>query len=257
MRPSRWKLRTIRASLPWLSGYSLSGVWRVLERSGLTLRSGRVQHYSPDPDYVQKKAVLMNCLAEAARAPQDVVFLFLDEMGYYRWPEVAPDWGQRAPRPAPLAQRQESKQKQWRVIGVMNALTGQVNYLDGYVVGRKKVIEMYHRIESVYGSQRQIYVAQDNWSIHKHPEVEAALAELPRIDPVWLPTYAPWLNPIEKLWRWLKEDVLKMHRLAGHWQVLRESVNGFLDQFAEGSERLLGYVGLRGEGKMARIIQCP
>jgi hypothetical protein len=43
-----------------------------------------------------------------------------------------------------------------------------------------------------------IYVVQDNWSIRHHAEVEAALSDLPQIEPVWLPTYAPWLNPIEK-----------------------------------------------------------
>ena len=58
---------------------------------------------------------------------------------------------------------------------------------------------------------------QDNWSIHTHADVLAALERWPRIEPVWLPTYAPWLNPIEKLWRWLRQDVLKLHRLAGDW----------------------------------------
>ncbi len=49
--PSRWTLRTLRRSLDWLEGYSLSGVHRVLSRCGLRLRSGRVQQYSPDPEY--------------------------------------------------------------------------------------------------------------------------------------------------------------------------------------------------------------
>jgi transposase len=62
---------------------------------------------------------------------------------------------------------------------------------------------------------------------------------------------APWLNPIEKLWRWLKEDVLKLHRLAGDWDALRQGVNAFLDQFANGSHALLHYVGLWSEGRIA------
>jgi transposase len=47
--------------------------------------------------------------------------------------------------------------------------------------------------------------------------VLAALARYPRIKPVWLPTYAPWLNPIEKLWRWVRQDILKMHRWVEDW----------------------------------------
>jgi transposase len=102
-----------------------------------------------------------------------------------------------------------------------------------------------------------LYVIQDNWSIHKNPEVLAALQAWPQVEPVWLPTYAPWLNPIEKLWRWLKQDVLKMHRLADNWQALRGHVRAFLEQFAHGSQRLLEYVGLFGNGQIARMIHGP
>jgi hypothetical protein len=77
-------------------------------------------------------------------------------------------------------------------------------------------------------------------------EVQAALAGLPQIEPVWLPTYAPWLNLTYKLWRWLREQVLRLHRLAGDWDALRERVNAFLSQFAEAGDELLHYVGLLG-----------
>ena len=70
-----------------------------------------------------------------------------------------------------------------------------------------------------------------------------------------MPTYAPWLNPIEKLWRFLREQVLTMHRLSGDWQALRERVNTFLEQFAEEGQSLLHYVGLLGEGKLAQALR--
>jgi transposase len=52
------------------------------------------------------------------------------------------------------------------------------------------------------------------------------------------------LNPIEKLWRWLKQDVLHLHRLSSTWQALKQLVAEFLDQFDQGSNDLLSYVGL-------------
>lgn len=255
--PSRWTLRTIRATFPWLREYTLSGVWRVLDRYDLRPRSARVQQYSPDPEYVPKVARLYQCLREAALAPEEIVFLFMDEMGYYRWPTPAADWAPAAPAPAPVAQRTGENNRQWRIIGTLNALTGRVDYLEDYIVGRKKVIAMYRHVDQVYFQAQRIYVAQDNWSIHKHEDVLNALADLPRIEPVWLPTYAPWLNPIEKLWRWLRQDVLKMHRLAADWEKLRCRVNAFLDQFAFGSQDLLHYVGLLGDGKLAQAIRGP
>ena len=251
--PSRWSLRTIRASVDWMSGYTLSGVWRILDRFGLKLRSAVVQMYSPDPHYEEKEAYLHQCLKDTAEDPRRKVFLFLDEMGYYRWPDLGPTWTEEI-FPPEKAQRGGPNNQQWRIIGALNALTGQVDYLDAYIVGRKKVIQMYHLIDDLYPYRDRIYVAQDNWSVHTHPDVLQALEELPHIEPVWLPTYAPWLNPIEKLWRWLRQAVLKMHRLADDFEELRRRVRAFLDQFWPGSKELLRYVGLLGDGKLAQTI---
>ena len=54
--------------------------------------------------------------------------------------------------------------------------------------------------------------------------------------------------------RWLREQVLTLHRLADDWDGLRERVNAFLSQFAEQSHALLQYVGLTGEGKLAQAL---
>ena len=253
--PSRWTLRTIRATISPLKGYSLSGVWRVLQRYDLGLRSGRVQLYSPDAEYAVKVERLEECLAQAARAPKTHAVVFLDEMGFYRWPDPAPTWAGQPPAPAPQAERAGTNNRQHRLIGVLNAVTGRVDYLDHYIVGRAKVIAMYERIAEVYAAYAQVYVAQDNWSIHHHADVEAALQQWPHIEPLWLPTYAPWLNPIEKLWRWLRQDVLKMHRLADDFATLQQRVRDFLNQFANGSQTLLHYVGLRGDGRLARALR--
>lgn len=114
-----------------------------------------------------------------------------------------------------------------------------------YLVGRHQVCAAAQRIS----------VVQDNWSIHHHADVAATQRQLPRIEPLWLPTYAPWLNPIEQLWRWLRRDVLKGHRLAEDWSQLHQWVNAFLDQFAHGSPALLHTVGVIGDGHLAYILR--
>ena len=248
--PGKWTLATIQASFAWLSQYSLSGVWRILQRFDLGLRSAAVQLFSPDPDYHLKQKRLERALREAARYPKSVVALFLDEFGYYRWPDPARDWG-----PEPRRANRAGNNQQWRTVGVMNALTGQVNYFDGYIVGRHQLKTFYAQVDQAYAKAQGVYLIQDNWSIHAHPEVLAALNTYPRLRPVWLPTHAPWLNPIEKLWRWLRQDVLKLHRDVMDWQRVKQRVRDFLDQFQHGSQALLRYVGLVGEGRLASVIQ--
>jgi DDE superfamily endonuclease len=247
--PSRWTLRTVRVSVEWLSGYSLSGVWRVLQACGLGLHAACARLFSPDPDYRSKVRRQHRCLRDAARHPETVVALFVDEFGYRRWPEVAPTWGLETA----VAQRAGTNQ-QWRTIGALNALTGQVTYLDGYIVGRRQVMQFYSQLDLTYPAAELLYVIQDNWNIHTHPDVLTALTRYPRIKPVWLPTYAPWLNPIEKLWRWVRQDILKMHRWVEDWPQVKQRVRAFLDQFALGSPDLLRYVGLVGKGRLATVI---
>ena len=139
--PSRWKLNTIRVTIDWLRDYSLSGVWYVLARCGLKLRLAQVQQHSPDPEYRKK---VFAC-----------------------WPEPARDWS--ATRP--IAGRSDTNNQQWRTLDVLNALTGQVTYLDAYIIGRAKLIEFYGQLNQRYRRFETVYVIQDNWSVHQHPEV--------------------------------------------------------------------------------------
>jgi hypothetical protein len=65
--PGRWTLEGIRTTFAWLKGYTRSGVWRLLRRCDLRLRSAAVQQFSPDPEYAAKCADLEMALGEARR----------------------------------------------------------------------------------------------------------------------------------------------------------------------------------------------
>jgi hypothetical protein len=57
--------------------------------------------------------------------------------------------------------------------------------------------------------------------------------------------------------RWLREQVLTLHRLARDWDALRERVNAFLSQFAAESHAVLQYVGLTGQSILAQALNEP
>ncbi len=79
--------------------------------------------------------------------------------------------------------------------------------------------------------------------MHFLPEVNQE-ANTHRITLVPLPTYASWRTPIEKVWRYLKQEVLHMHSWADAWATLKLEVARFLDRFAQPNTALLHYVGL-------------
>lgn len=250
LAPCRYSLVVVRQTFEWLEHYSLSGVWRVLRRLEVTWKHGYVESWSPDPEYETKVARIEQCLAEAALDPHYAVALFLDEMGYYRWPTATQDWG-AAREGSLLIEHGPLTNQQWRVMGALNARTGQVSYLQNYIIGRRQVIEFYEQLNWQYRHAQKVYLIEDNWNVHSHPDVQQAVAALPRLEIVPLPTYASWLNPIEKLWRWVRQRILHHHRQSEQWTELRGRVGAFFDQFRHGSQELLKYVGLLGRGKFA------
>jgi transposase len=54
---TRWTLATLAQVVPSLKGFTDSGVWRALRRSGLSYKRGQPLIHSPDPEYVQKRGL--------------------------------------------------------------------------------------------------------------------------------------------------------------------------------------------------------
>ena len=78
---------------------------------------------------------------------------------------------------------------------------------------------------------------------HHHEEIKALATEL-GIEIINTPTYAPWTNYIEKLWKLLRDDILRLHRLSDSWTELRKRVDRYLASLFRPNAKLLRYVGL-------------
>jgi DDE superfamily endonuclease/Winged helix-turn helix len=264
---SRWTLAAIRQVCVWLRDYSRSGVWRVLRSLDIHWKRGRQHVHSPDPDYDAKLARVAALRDLVAGDPDRQLLLFQDELTYYRQPTVGSSYGP-AGHPQPLAELSYARNTATRVVATLNGRTGQVAYLQAGHIGVRELVRCYAALCAQHPTAQRIYLVQDNWPVHFHPDVLAALEpqdnpfpwvyprhwptapspqarrlDLP-IQLVTLPTYASWTNPIEKLWRWLKHDVLHLHPWADDLAELRRQVLAFLDRFADGSAALLRYVGL-------------
>jgi transposase len=131
-----------------------------------------------------------------------------------------------------------------RVAGLLNATTGQVHTWDFSRVTADRLARCFQQIGRLYPRARLIYLVLDNWPVHFHPKVTVALAAEPRIVLLPLPTYSPWLNPIEKLWRWVKQRVTHAHPWCDDFLIFKEQVRTELQRFTLGSPELLDYCGL-------------
>lgn len=239
---SRWWLAGIRSQIHWLQGKSLTTVWRCLRHLGVVYKRGRRAVHSPDPDYDTKLAVLQQVAQQVQQDPQRWVLLYQDELTYYRRPSVAQGYASCG-ADAPLAWQGWGHNTRRRVAAVLDAMTGQVMMRQSDRCGRHELIALYRQVRVAYPQAEHIFIAQDNWSVHFHPDILQSL-ENSSISLLRLPTYAPWTNPIEKLWRWLYQEVLYLHSWVDDWHGLQAAVSAWLSQFASGSLDLLRYVGL-------------
>jgi transposase len=236
---SRWRLADLRDTLPWLGRYSLAGVSRALTRLRIRRRRGRFSLHSPDLAYRTKLDWIERARAEAAADPA-VRLLYADEFSLYRQPTLAPLYAPAGEEPrAPLSRHSNTRQ---RLSAALDVTSGRVVWTAGRRMDVPGLCRFLRAVRTAYPTETLVLV-WDNWPVHRHPIVLAQAAALD-VELLWLPTYAPWTNPIEKLWRWLKQTLLHQHRLADRWDELRAAVHAFLDQFAHGSSDLLRYVGL-------------
>jgi transposase len=230
----------LRAALPAFAHYTDAAVSRALKRLGVRLKRGRLRIQSPDPAYLTKLLWISAAWLRALSEPARVALVFGDEVSIYRQPTLADRFFPVGAEPtADLSHKANTR---WRISGGLDGVTGAVTQTAAKVMGVEKLCAFLAVLRERYG-EREIVLVWDNWPIHRHPEVLACASAL-RIHVLWLPTYAPWTNPIEKLWRWMRQEVIHHHCRADHWEEMKQAVTDFLDRFAEGSHRLLRYVGL-------------
>jgi transposase len=170
-----------------------------------------------------------------------VAVVYLDEFTYYRRPTVARAYAP-AGGPGPAAEQGHGRNRKRRVIGALDARTGRLVYRQAGKAGVAELGRFYRQLRAAYPEAERIYVAQDNWPVHFLPAVVAGLPA--GVELLRLPTYAPWTNPTEKVWRKLKQEVLHQHGFADDWAGLTAAVEGWLAEAAADPAGLKRYTGL-------------
>jgi putative transposase len=92
-------------------------------------------------------------------------------------------------------------------IGAVNYHTGETVVLIRRRKRRREIAELLETLLEKHPNET-IYVAWDNASSHQEDEVEDVVrGAAGQIVLLYLPTYSPWLNPIEMLWRHFRREV--------------------------------------------------
>lgn len=126
---------------------------------------------------------------------------------------------------------------------------GAVNYHSGQTVvllqkhkNRQQIALLLESLLEQHRSQT-VYVAWDNAYTHSGGEVEQVVrGAAGRLVLLYLPTYSPWLNPIERLWRQFRREVTHCELFASVIDLL-DATKDFFDRYNDMKDKILTIIG--------------
>lgn len=129
-------------------------------------------------------------------------------------------------------------------IGAVNYHTGETVVIFRKRKRRQEIAELLQMLVDKHPTG-SIYVAWDNATTHQDDEVEAVVrAAAGRLVLLYLPTYSPWLNPIEMLWRHFRREVTHCE-LFETVQALLTAARDFFDRYNQAPDQVLSIIGAR------------
>ncbi|MDQ3255857.1 MAG: IS630 family transposase [Acidobacteriota bacterium] len=177
-----------------------------------------------------------------ARA-QGALLLFGDEASFPQWGTLSYTWARRGQQPTV---KTSGKRHGYKVFGLLDYFTGRF-FSQGWE-GRLNSASYTTFLQHVLAQTTQaIVLIQDGARYHTSAETRRFFAaHAARLTVFQLPAYSPDYNPIEKLWKKIKEHETHLHYFAT-FAALTEKVEAALLQFANAPEAILALCSLPEE----------
>ena len=200
--------RSIRKTGAWLKrtfelSYSRSGLIALLHRLGFDYRKPEAVPRGLDDArqqaFIDRYENLLNTMGA------DEAVAFVDAVHPTHQVRPAGCWARRN---VAIAVEQTTGRERLNIHGAINLETGQTQILAVDKVNALSFIKLLSEIEGAHTAMRLIHVFVDNASYHKADIVKQWLAAAGRkIVLHFLPPYCPHLDPIERLWALMHENI--------------------------------------------------
>ncbi len=169
------------------------------------------------------------------------IFYYVDEFNLSWFPTLRAMW---SPKGQQIMIRTPGQPKKHYGIGAVNYHTGETVVIFRKRKRRQEIAELLQMLVDKHPTG-SIYIAWDNATTHQDDEVEAVVrAAAGRLVLLYLPTYSPWLNPIEMLWRHFRREVTHCE-LFETVQVLLTAARDFFDRYNQTPDQVLSIIGAR------------
>lgn len=122
--------------------------------------------------------------------------------------------------------------------GALDILSKRVLIQEDISLNAQSTIFFFQKLERAYPEAHRVHVFCDNAKYYKNQEVKKYLYTS-KIELHFLPPYSPNLNPIERLWKLLNEEVV-YNRYYQEFITFKKAILGFLESLLDPPIELLG-----------------
>jgi transposase len=188
-----------------------------------------------------------------ARLPEDETICFTDGVHPTHNVQPAYGWikkGLRKEIPA------NTGRARLNLSGSIDVITHNMIVQEDETLNAESTVRFFRKLEDAYPSKRKIHVFCDNAPYYRNKTVKQYL-ETSKICLHFLPPYSPNLNPIERLWKWMKERVV-YNTYYEHFEDFRGAILGFFAVLSTvTAESILAQTLRRRVRDRFRPIQAP
>jgi transposase len=202
--------------------YSVSGLRHWLLSHGFSYKKPAIvpgkANMKEQKEWIEKYKELKRDL------PSDETICFIDGVHPTHNTIVAYGWIKKGTRKEIAT---NSGRSRLNLSGAIDALSNKLIINEDITLNAVSTIAFFQKIEAAYPTMKRINVFCDNARYYKNKQVHVYLRNS-KIKLHFLPPYSPNLNPIERLWKWLKQRVL-YNSYYEEFEDFRNAVLGFLE----------------------------
>jgi transposase len=200
----RWTTHRVREviGLQYDVWYDHDWVGKLLHRWGFSWEKAEKRALEQNPEQIE--AWLEAGLpASEKKVDAGETLVWADEVGFRLKPSVGNTWATRGRTPLNFAKTS------WTKLSTIGGITSNGQFLQqthkGSIKTPQVIAYLTHLLRHLPGS---VTVVLDNASIHRAKAVQNFVRDNERLSIVFLPPYAPELNPVELVWAYVKRYVL-------------------------------------------------
>jgi transposase len=217
---TRWSCATIALELQARRGIVVSGetVRRWLPELGWVWKRAKLRAKDDDPQRVEKLARIRDAFEQLRTG---VALFFADELDISLLAKVGSQWMPKGEQVEVLTPGTNEKR---HLAGALHITTGTITHCVWYRKPTGLFLDLLQTLDHTYPVRTffHLQVVVDNAKIHQAVAVRKWLAAHPRFELLYLPTYCPQANPIERAFGDVHDKCTRNHTRKRMWHLVQD-----------------------------------